>query len=167
MPLTPVIKLGLWNAWILMLLSLLIGLLSWTLIGKQALNKFRTIPDIPKTNTEKLTEKIYLPLSLASILYSIFLPLKLSTFWFYTGLAIWVLSEAFVVISFVSFGSTPLDELVTKGTYRFSRNPVCLSGFLTDISIGIACASWVYLLYAVVDLILMIFSIGARTFPSR
>jgi protein-S-isoprenylcysteine O-methyltransferase Ste14 len=60
------------------------------------------------------------------------------------------------------FGTTPLDELVTKGIYRLSRNPVCISGFLADVGIGIVCASWVFLLYAVVEMILMHISLGAE-----
>jgi len=162
MSLIPAFKLGLWNAWIFMLLSLLIGLVSWVLISKKAMKRFRIEPNIPKTRAEILSDKTYLTLSLASMVYCIFLPLRLGTSWFYAGLAIWVLSEAICLTSFVSFGTTPLDELVTKGTYRFSRNPVCISGFLTNVSIGIACASWVFLLYSGVDLILMHVSIGAE-----
>jgi protein-S-isoprenylcysteine O-methyltransferase Ste14 len=145
-----------------MLLSLLIGSISWAIIGKQAMKKFRLTPDIPKTRAEKLSEKIYLSLSLTGMIYSLFLPLKLGTSWFYTGLVIWVLSEIICLMSFVSFGTTPLDELVTKGSYLFSRNPVCLSGFLTNVGIGIACASWVFLSYAGVNLVLMHISIGAE-----
>ena len=162
MSLTPALKLGIWNAWILMLLSLIIGLVSWALIGKQSLNKFRTSPNIPKTNSEELSEKMYSILTVASMIYCIFLPLKLGTIWFHIGLSIWILSEATSLISFYSFGSTPLDELVTSGAYRFSRNPVCLAGFLLDVSIGVACASWIYLLYAVVSLLLMHISIGVE-----
>jgi len=162
MSLIPEFKLGLWNAWIFVLLSLLIGIVSWVLISKKAMKKFRIVPNVPKTRAEKISDKIYLPLSLASMIYSVFLPIKLGTLWFYVGLAIWGLSLVIGLISFVSFGTTPLDGLVTKGTYRISRNPVCLSGFLSDVGIGIACASWVFLLYAVVDIILMHTSIRAE-----
>jgi protein-S-isoprenylcysteine O-methyltransferase Ste14 len=162
MSLIPEFKLGLWNAWIFVLLGLLIGVVSWGLISKKAMKKFRIVPNVPKTSAEKTSDKIYLPLSLASMIYSVFLPIKLGTLWFYVGLAIWILSMVIGLISFVSFGTTPLDGLVTKGTYRFSRNPVCLSGFLADVGIGIACASWVFLLYAVVDIILMHTSIRAE-----
>jgi protein-S-isoprenylcysteine O-methyltransferase Ste14 len=162
MSLIPAFELGLWNAWIFVLLGLLIGFVSWVFIGKKALKKFRIVPDVPKTIAEKVSDKIYLPLSLASMIYSVFLPIKLGTLWFYVGLTIWILSEVISLISFVSFGTTPLDALVTKGTYRISRNPICLSGFLSNVGIGIACASWVFLLYAVVDITLMRISIGAE-----
>ena len=162
MSLIPAFELGLWNAWIFVLLSLLIGFVSWIFIGKKAMKKFRIVPNVPKTSAEKISDKIYLPLSLASMIYSVFLPIKLGTLWFYVGLVIWILSLVIGLISFVSFGTTPLDKLVTKGTYRISRNPICLSGFLSNVGIGIACASWVFLLYAVVDITLMRISIGAE-----
>jgi steroid 5-alpha reductase family enzyme len=162
MSLVPEFELGLWNAWIFVLLSLLIGFVSWFLIGRKALKKFRIVPNVPKTRAEKISDKIYLPLSLASMVYSVFLPIKLGTLLFYAGLTVWLLSEVMGLTSFVSFGTTPLDKLVTKGTYRISRNPICLSGFLSNVGIGIACASWVFLLYAVVDIILMHISIGAE-----
>ena len=162
MSLIPAFELGLWNAWIFVLLGLLSGFVSWLLIGKKALKKFRTVPNIPKTSAENISDKIYLPLSLASMIYSVFLPIKLGTLWFYVGLTIWILSEVIGLISFVSFGTTPIDRLVTKGIYRISRNPVCLSGFLFNLGIGITCASWVFLLYAVVDITLMHISIGAE-----
>lgn len=162
MSLIPEFKLGLWNAWIFVLLSLLIGFVSWLLIGKKAMKKFRIVPNVPKTSAEKISDKIYLTFSLASMIYSVFLPIKLGTLLFYVGLTVWLLSEVMSLISFVSFGNTPLDKLVTKGTYRISRNPICLSGFLADVGIGIACASWVFLLYAAVDITLMRISIGAE-----
>ena len=145
-----------------MLLGLLIGLVSWTFIGKKAMKKFRTAPNVPKTRAEEISDKMYLPLSLASMIYSVFLPIKLGTSWFFMGLAIWVLSMVIGLMTFASFGTAPLDELVTKGIYRITRNPACLSGFLADVGIGIACASWVFLLYAVLDITLMHISIGAE-----
>ncbi|MCW4016193.1 MAG: isoprenylcysteine carboxylmethyltransferase family protein [Candidatus Bathyarchaeota archaeon] len=153
----PVFELGLWNAWIFVLLGLLIGFISWSLIGKKAMKKFRYAPNGHKTGAKKTSQKLFFLLALASMVYSVFLPINLGTLWFYAGLTIWVLSIIISLISFVSFGTTPLDELVSKGTYRISRNPVFLSGFLADLGIGIACASWIYVLYAVIDLILMHF----------
>ena len=64
MPLVPVFELGLWNAWIFVLLGLLIGFVSWVFIGKKALKKFRIVPNVPRTSAEKISDRIYLPLSL-------------------------------------------------------------------------------------------------------
>ncbi len=94
--------------------------------------------------------------------YSIFLPLKLGTVWFYVGLPICFLSLVIGFITIVSFTTTPIDELVTKGAYRISRNPAGLSSFLMEVGIGIACASWIYLLYAIVDIILGHILVGAE-----
>ncbi len=155
MSFTPDFELGFWNAWIFVLLGLLIVFVSWSLIGKKAMKKFRFVPNGPKTGVNKTSQKLFLLLAIASMVYSVFLPIKLGTPWFYGGLTIWVLSTVISLISIVTFGTTPLDELVSKGTYRISRNPIFLSGFLADLGIGIACASWIYTLYSVIDLILM------------
>jgi hypothetical protein len=54
MSIIPAFKLGLWNAWIFVLLGLLIGFVSWVLIGREAMKKFRAVPDVPKTRSEKI-----------------------------------------------------------------------------------------------------------------
>lgn len=59
MSLMPAIKLGLWNAWIFVLLGLLIGYMSWVFINTEALKKYRTEPDVPKTRIEKSSERIF------------------------------------------------------------------------------------------------------------
>ena len=79
MSLIPAFELGLWNAWVFVLLGLVIGFVSWTLISKKSMKKFRIVPNVPKTNAEKTSDKIYLPLSIASMVYSVFLPIKLGT----------------------------------------------------------------------------------------
>ena len=48
----------------------------------------------------------------------------------------------------ISVANTSQDEPATRGPYRFSRHPIYLSGFLTLVGIGIAGASWVVLLCA-------------------
>jgi len=49
----------------------------------------------------------------------------------------------------VNFATNPLDEPVTKGLYRYSRHPMYLTQFLMFIGVGIASASWVFLLLSV------------------
>jgi protein-S-isoprenylcysteine O-methyltransferase Ste14 len=101
-------------------------------------------------------------LSVPFIVYSFFLPLKLGTSRFYVGLSICLLALVLAFSSVISFTTTPLDKLVAKGPYGISRNPICLAGFLLDFGIGLACASWVFILYAMVDLVLMNTMLGAE-----
>jgi protein-S-isoprenylcysteine O-methyltransferase Ste14 len=58
--------------------------------------------------------------------------------------------------------NAPLDRPATEGLYRISRNPIYLSTFLIDIGIGIAGASWIYLLYAMIEIILQNSTLGAE-----
>lgn len=95
------------------------------------------------------------------IIYSIFLPLKLGTAWFYTGLPIALIGLALYTIVWVNLATSSLDkEPATKGLYRYSRHPVYLTGFLADIGVGIACAWWLFLLLTIVSIILTLFFVN-------
>ena len=155
MSIIPAFELGLWNAWILKLLGILAVAVTGSLSNKQAMKKFGEKFTVPQSKAEEVSGRLISLLSLPFILYSFFLPLRLGTFWFYVGLSICFLAFVIAFSSVVSFTTTSLDRLVTKGTYRVSRNPICLAGFLLEFGIGLACASWVFILYAMVDLILM------------
>ena len=155
MSLIPAFELGVWNAWIFKLLGILVVAVAGSLINKEAMEKFGEKLTVPYNQIEEISARLISLLSLPFILYSFFLPLKLGTLWFYVGLPICLLALVIGFSSVISFITTPFDKLVTKGTYKFSRNPICLAGFLLDLGIGLACASWVFILYAMVDLVLM------------
>jgi protein-S-isoprenylcysteine O-methyltransferase Ste14 len=53
----------------------------------------------------------------------------------------------------VGFATTPPDKLITKGIYRYSRNPMHLSQVAIYLGVGIATASWVLLLLAAVFMV--------------
>ena len=89
---------------------------------------------------------LYVP----ALIYSIFLPLKLGTMWFYIGLPITLIGLIAGVMVLVNWATTPSDEPVTRGLYRYSRHPMYVAAFVMYIGLGIACASWVFLLFAVV-----------------
>ncbi|MFC1929936.1 methyltransferase family protein, partial [Chloroflexota bacterium] len=72
----------------------------------------------------------------------------------YVGLFIFALALIMTIIISVNFATTPLDKPVTNGIYHISRHPIYLSAFLLYVGIGIACASWVFLLFAVAWIVL-------------
>jgi protein-S-isoprenylcysteine O-methyltransferase Ste14 len=158
MSLIPEFELGLWNAWIFwfyfVLQSVPMTLIYryvWKDDWKKAMGRQYT--DISPNKTEKRLRYIVYPVMIALIIYSIFLPLKLGTVWFYVGLPIYLLGVIFGIMADLSFATTPLDKPVTKGAYHISRNPMDFSAFLIMIGTGIACASWLYLLFAMIWII--------------
>ena len=90
-----------------------------------------------------------------TIIYSVFLPLKLETTWLWIGLFIYMIGIIFFAMAVQVFTVTPKDRPVTKGIYRISRNPMSLGGFMMFIGVGIACVSWVFLISEVVSTVLM------------
>ena len=147
MSVIPAFELGLWNAWIIQVLSFL------TSIVPGLINKEASARGMGKWQDRSKTEKIVLLITHALIgpvlvVYSIFLPLKLGTIWLYVGLPICLLALVMNLMAGVNFATTPLDEPVTKGVYRISRHPIYFGGFLMYVGIGIACASWIFLLGA-------------------
>ncbi len=156
MSLIPEFELGIWNAWIFEVLALPI-LIPAYLIDKKALKRFRVMP--PDGKTLRILGLIAQSIGIIPFVYSFFLPLKLGTVWFYVSLPIYFLGHV-MGLGIINFVTASPFEPVTKGVYRISRNPVYFSEFLKYISIGIACASWIYLLSGTIFLILTNIVVG-------
>ena len=155
----PTFEVGLWNAWIFWLyfvLAIVPTMLIYRIGAKDDWKKAmgRQYTKISPNKTERRLRYIGYFVMLALIIYSVFLPLKLDTVWFYVGLLIYLLGVIFAIMAEVSFATTPLDKPVTKGVYRISRNPMDFGAFLIMIGAGIACASWLFLLFAMIWIIL-------------
>ena len=146
----PLFQIGIWNAWILLLLvfvTMFTPNLFLSEEGKRSNKRLESF--VPSTRTEKiLAWSTHLVIWPFVIIYSIFLPLKLNTAWLYVGLLIVTLGLAMQVMVTISVANTPQDKPVTRGPYRFSRHPIYFSGFLTLVGIGIASASWLVLMCA-------------------
>jgi len=87
-------------------------------------------------------------------IYSIFLPLKLGTIWFYIGLPISLIGLIIYTRIIVDWITTSADVPITKGTYQYSRHPLYLTPFIIYIGIGIASASWVFILGSIMLIII-------------
>ncbi len=139
MTLIPTFEIGVWNAWILMLLVSLYILLSVRIfknVGKR----------IAHGEEEKKFGMFVALLFFILLIYSIFLPLKLGKVWFYIGLAIYLLGLIICTIAIANVAATPEGDPFTKGMYRYSRHPLSLGMILIFEAVGIASASWLFLL---------------------
>ena len=97
-------------------------------------------------------------------IFSIFLPLKLGTVWFYIGVVLCVVGIATWIIAMTNIRRISLDEPWTKGLYRYSRHPMMISSFLLFVGTGIATASWIFILFTV---LFIVFSVMAANFEER
>jgi protein-S-isoprenylcysteine O-methyltransferase Ste14 len=161
MSLIPAFEIGVWNAWIFtiwLLIAFFLVPLNIIPKGREAGNDFTA--EFSKTQKHLLRSMhiIYL----LSIIYSIFVPLKLGTVWFYAGLPIYLLGLISYVMVWVGFATTPPDKLVTRGIYRYSRNPMQLSQAVIFLGVGIATASWVFLLLAASYIVMPLLWVAAE-----
>jgi protein-S-isoprenylcysteine O-methyltransferase Ste14 len=157
--LIPAFELGLWNAWILVIPILII---SFSDMRVTAARESGEQKDFQLTRTEnRLTYAVFLPM-LLSWVYSVFLPLQLGTIWLYGGLVIYLFGIVFTIVAVRNFATSPTDKVITKGLYRFTRNPAYVGMVLLHVGLGIACASWLYLLLALVLMILLNSNLSAE-----
>jgi protein-S-isoprenylcysteine O-methyltransferase Ste14 len=153
MSLVPAFEIGIWNVWIFMVSSLIpVIFLFMPLVsrGQKEGTAFTASFSKMQKNAFSSTQLIFFIL----IIYSIFVPLKLGTVWFYVGLPVFLMGFIPYAMLAVNFVTTPLDKPVTRGIYRYSRHPMYLTMFLMLLGAGIASASWIFLLLSVVDIIL-------------
>jgi protein-S-isoprenylcysteine O-methyltransferase Ste14 len=151
MPLMPVFKIGVLNGWIFAVIFIVLPFLIM-LFNKETFKKGSNPPGLDKRG--KIISYIATIIIYIAYLYSIFLPLKLGTGWFYAGLAIFLLAVALLVTAIINFMTAPMNKVVTQGAYRFSRHPIYFSNLLALIGIGIATASWIILLVTIIIFIL-------------
>ena len=91
-------------------------------------------------------------------IYSIVVPFKLWSVWFWIGLPIYSFGLIGSVIAMLNYAKTEKDKPVVIGIYRLSRHPMQIMAVVMWIGIGIISASWV--------IILMAFILGIISFPS-
>lgn len=90
----------------------------------------------------------------SAVIYSIFLPLKLGTIWFYIGLPITLIGLVALTIVMIHHITIPWDKPVTKGLYRYSRHPMYITSCLFFVGVSITSASWLFLLLSILFSIL-------------
>lgn len=161
MSLVPAFVIGFWNAWIMCIVLYAVVFVPLSIYSDIVEKRME---GEPKGSEQKKSTKIvnfitHLLIMPFTLIYSIFLPLQLGTWWFYTGLLIYLIGLLIVLMVSISFSSEPVDQPLSKGIYAISRHPQYLGFFLAYTGIGIACASWVFLLCALIWIVAWQFGI--------
>ena len=120
------------------------------LIKRTVHKKFSDPPDMKLSKSAKVIGYVATVIYYIVFLYTIFLPLKLGTRWFYTGLVIFLLALALFITAGISFTAAPPGKPATKGIYSYSRHPIYFSHFLALMGIGIAATSWIILMFSII-----------------
>jgi protein-S-isoprenylcysteine O-methyltransferase Ste14 len=157
--LIPAFELGLWNAWILVIPMLIV------FFASERVSAARTTEeagDFKLTRKEKSVINALMLILFVSLVYAVFLPLQSGATWLYSGLLIFLFGMVFIIVAVLNFASSPKGKVITKGLYRFSRNPMYVGLLLMQIGLGIACSSWLYLLLTVVLMILLNANLSAE-----
>lgn len=148
MTLIPAFEIGIWNAWIFMLPQLLTFPLFFRVAAdrapKQESHNIAALSKLKKVFLYS-SKIIYIP----AFVYSIFLPLKLGTLWFYIGLPITLIGFIGGILVIVNWGASQRGKPVTTGLYRYSRHPMYITAFLFFLGVSIVTASCVFLLFTI------------------
>ena len=144
---------GLWNGWLFM------SVFIWQMIvvgfGGKAVRKRTHVRGEKRAQyTGKWIAVLANFFWLLALGYSIFLPLRTGTIWFYSGLIIFLAGVLILSVATTDFMTTPVTQPIQKGAYRLSRHPMYLATFLICLGTGLATVS---VLFEILTLIMALF----------
>ena len=113
----PAFEIGVWNAWLFMI----VYPLQWALViivPKNIAEKTGHPEGLKQAANARLFASLTNIVWLLATLYSIFLPLQTGTAWLYVGLAVFIIGVIIVVDATLRVYHTPADAPFTGGIYR-------------------------------------------------
>lgn len=149
---------GLENTWVFATIYLLATLIIMLSFPEHFKKRLLTVPEISSRFQKALFIIGIAIFSRGLFIYSIIVPFKLWSVWFWIGLPIYSFGLIGSVIAMLNFAKTERDKPVVIGIYRLSRHPIQIIAIEMWIGIGIISASWF--------IILMAFILGIISFPS-
>jgi len=150
MSLVPAFEIGVWNAWIFMSVFI-VQMIVVIFLGKKVFERSSHPSDVEKSNLEEKSSIAGNGIWLLATIYSIFLPLKLGTIWFYVGLIIFLVGLSILTLATINFATSTIEKPITTGMYRFSRHPLYFSLVMVYIGTSIATASWLFLFLGIAN----------------
>jgi protein-S-isoprenylcysteine O-methyltransferase Ste14 len=160
MELTPALKLGWPNGWILLAFEFLIQGTLLLIFPKDVVTRlFDRSGWSQKQRIFTVIGKIF---SLACLVLIILTPLKIQSGLFIAGLALYIIGLTGLVTAMLNFKDTPPNRPVTKGVYTISRHPQIVSLFVIFLGVCLAIGSWAALFMLVMSKLFQHFSILAE-----
>lgn len=153
MTLIPDFEIGVWNAWIIVVVFYAASFLPLMVGGEKVDARMEGESERgewgPGLRVAFYVDHLLLmPLTL---IYALFVPLERANWWLYSGLMASSVAIVMGVAASVSFATAPLDRPMTTGVYAISRHPMYVSTIVLFVGLGLAGSSWVFLVCAAVD----------------
>ncbi|PID63321.1 MAG: hypothetical protein CR986_00025 [Ignavibacteriae bacterium] len=145
------LSIGLWNAWLPFLFYMVFTMVSAFLLSKEGFKRGGDRSWLTKKETFITT--ITTLSFYGTLILGIWIPLLIGTNLFYIGLGMYVIGIILSVWVGISFLTAPMGRLITKGAYKFSRNPIYMVNILIAFSIVLMSASWILVLMLVIYLV--------------
>ena len=128
----------------------LLQMLAMFLLNKQASKRSHAPLQSKRNKFERNIAYIANFIWLIAMIYSIFLPIKIDSIWFFIGLVIFIIGFIFLTIATYDFITTPTDQVISKGIYRISRHPMYLATLLICLGSGISTLSWLFIFLSII-----------------
>ncbi len=96
---------------------------------------------------------------LAFIIFSIFVPIKTDSKLFYIGLIVYALAFVLSIYTNVCYVTAPLDKLITKGIYKYSRNPAYVCNAILILAISLISATYIFFVFLILFLVSSYFTV--------
>jgi protein-S-isoprenylcysteine O-methyltransferase Ste14 len=153
MSLMPNFEIGIWNAWLFMIIYPL-QWLAVILVPKQVAERTSHAPKIIQSRTDKIMAFFTQGVWIGATLYSIFVPFRIWTPWLWVGLAFFIMGLLILIMATLAVAGTPAGKPFTSSVYRYSRHPMYLSMILVYLGVSIAAASWLFFLITIITFFL-------------
>lgn len=148
----PDFTIGLWSGWWFSLIYLIVNL------GIPSVKKdaFKRLFKSPKSH-EKFWEAVNYYISwfswIGSVIFPVFASVKTGTGYFYAGIFMFLVGMALNITALLNYITTPLEQPIVKGLYRFSRNPIYAAYIITWYGVGLALGSWLLMIIHTIEVI--------------
>jgi protein-S-isoprenylcysteine O-methyltransferase Ste14 len=152
MQLFPMLKVGWLNGWVpLVGFYLVFGLLIW-IFPKPVVSRLYDRTGWGRQHRIMTTFAKLIAVFLFMLM--IFTPMKIREPIFILGMVIYALGFVGMVLALLDYRNTPMDQPVTRGLYRVSRNPQWVTVTLAFAGICLTIGSWIALISLGITVIL-------------
>ena len=149
----PTFEIGVWNAWLFMIIYPLQWLAVIILPG-HIVERTGHANEIIRNHRDRALAMLTQVLWIGATLYSIFLPLRTGTIWFAAGLGLFAIGLTVLVMASLNVARTPAGKPFTGGIYRFSRHPMYLSMLIVYLAVSVASRSCLFTLVTIMTFFL-------------